>query len=136
MAKSDHADATQSCDDVTAKSAQSVSPEAGASRQDPSGTSSSVDAMTDDQLKHLADTLHEARTRLRRLDPQHPAVLDVGYALKAFAQWRSLDMPSRQRPALGRELRSAAESCGTALGDPELTWLADEPAFDLPPARS
>lgn len=92
--------------------------------------------MTDDQLKNLADYLQAGRARLRKRDVQHPAVLDVGYALKAFAQWRSLDMPSAQRPALVRELRSAAESCGVALGDPDLMEVADEAACDLQPARS
>lgn len=93
-------------------------------------------AVTNDQLIDLAEKVRDARERLRGEQADHPAVADAGYALKSFAQWRSLDMPEAQRPPLGRELRSAAESCGHALKDGELLWLACEEAYDIAPARS
>lgn len=91
--------------------------------------------MTDDQISDLAERLSRGRERLRIMDREHPAILDVGYALKAVAQWRSLDEPPAQRPSVTRELRAAAESCGQALNDDELRWLATEEAFDVSPAR-
>jgi len=78
-----------------------------------------------DHIRELADALDHARRDVRAIDPSHPSLVEIGYALKAEAQWRSLDCPPAMRGALERELLAAASALPEDADSPSLRAVSE-----------